>query len=70
MKDKQKVAYDEAKPTEEVEKTLVSEHVFLKGTSKRIWGELYKVIDSSDVVLEVPWGESSPARTRQPGDLI
>ena len=25
----------------------MSERVFLKGTSKRIWGELYKVIDSS-----------------------
>ena len=25
-----------------------------KGQSKRIWGELYKVIDSSDVVIQVP----------------
>lgn len=24
-----------------------------KGTSKRIWGELYKVLDSSDVICEV-----------------
>lgn len=24
-----------------------------KGQSKRIWGELYKVIDSSDVVIQV-----------------
>ena len=27
--------------------------VFEKGQSKRIWGELYKVIDSSDVVIQV-----------------
>lgn len=27
--------------------------VFTKGTSKRIWNELYKVIDSSDVIIEV-----------------
>jgi nuclear GTP-binding protein len=29
------------------------EFIFLKGTSKRIWNELYKVIDSSDVILHV-----------------
>jgi nuclear GTP-binding protein len=28
------------------------EFIFLKGTSKRIWNELYKVIDSSDVILD------------------
>jgi hypothetical protein len=27
--------------------------VFDKGTSRRIWGELYKVLDSSDVVIQV-----------------
>ncbi|GBE62236.1 nucleolar GTP-binding protein [Babesia ovata] len=27
--------------------------VFKKGTSKRIWGELYKVIDCSDVIVQV-----------------
>ncbi|QSL66934.1 hypothetical protein MERGE_001321 [Pneumocystis wakefieldiae] len=27
--------------------------VFLKGTSKRIWNELYKVIDSSDVIIQL-----------------
>eukprot|EP00375_Theileria_parva_P002595 XP_765275.1 hypothetical protein [Theileria parva strain Muguga] len=27
--------------------------IFKKGTSKRIWGELYKVIDCSDVVVQV-----------------
>ncbi len=29
------------------------EAVMLKGTSKRIWGELFKVIDSSDVLIHV-----------------
>ena len=29
------------------------EAVMLKGQSKRIWGELYKVIDSSDVIIHV-----------------
>lgn len=29
------------------------EHIFSKGQSKRIWNELYKVIDSSDVVVHV-----------------
>ena len=32
---------------------LARESIFLKGQSKRIWGELYKVIDSSDVVVHV-----------------
>lgn len=27
--------------------------VFAKGTSRRIWGELYKVLDCSDVIVEV-----------------
>lgn len=27
--------------------------IFDKGQSKRIWGELYKVLDSSDVVIQV-----------------
>ena len=31
----------------------VSDPVFSKGQSKRIWGELYKVVDSSDVILQV-----------------
>lgn len=30
-----------------------SEPVYSKGQSRRIWGELYKVIDSSDVVIHV-----------------
>lgn len=33
--------------------TTARESVFSKGQSKRIWNELYKVIDSSDVVLHV-----------------
>ena len=37
------------------EATLISarEPIFSKGQSKRIWNELYKVIDSSDVVIHV-----------------
>jgi nuclear GTP-binding protein len=31
----------------------VRDPIFEKGQSKRIWGELYKVIDSSDVVIQV-----------------
>lgn len=27
--------------------------IYDKGQSKRIWGELYKVVDSSDVVVQV-----------------
>uniref|UniRef100_A0A6N2K7N8 Nucleolar GTP-binding protein 2 N-terminal domain-containing protein n=1 Tax=Salix viminalis TaxID=40686 RepID=A0A6N2K7N8_SALVM len=33
---------------------LVRHTMFEKGQSKRIWGELYKVIDSSDVVVQLP----------------
>lgn len=33
--------------------TTATEPVFDKGQSKRIWNELYKVIDSSDVVIHV-----------------
>jgi len=34
-------------------RTEASDPVFNKGQSKRIWGELYKVVDSSDVILQV-----------------
>lgn len=34
-------------------KVMKSQEVFKKGTSRRIWAELYKVIDSSDVVLQI-----------------
>lgn len=33
--------------------TVARESIFSKGQSKRIWNELYKVIDSSDVILHV-----------------
>lgn len=39
-------ALDEATPT-------AREPIFSKGQSKRIWNELYKVIDASDVVIHV-----------------
>lgn len=32
---------------------LVRHSMFEKGQSKRIWGELYKVVDSSDVIIQV-----------------
>lgn len=32
---------------------VYQEPIYQKGTSKRIFGELYKVIDSSDVVLHI-----------------
>lgn len=35
------------------DKDEVKHAVFFKGQSKRIWEELYKVIDSSDVLLYV-----------------
>lgn len=35
------------------ESLAVSEEIFKKGTSRRIWQELYKVIDSSDIILEI-----------------
>lgn len=34
-------------------KSAPREAIYGKGTSKRIWGELYKVIDSSDVIIHV-----------------
>lgn len=49
--------YDEAKDTDLVReyepKDLAREEIMSKGQSKRIWNELYKVIDSSDVVIQV-----------------
>ncbi|KAL9980799.1 hypothetical protein ACROYT_G009437 [Oculina patagonica] len=50
--------YDEEKDTNIVreddgEKVEAKESLFTKGQSKRIWNELYKVIDSSDVVIQV-----------------
>lgn len=37
----------------EKDRELVKAAIFFKGSSKRIWEELYKVIDSSDVLLYV-----------------
>lgn len=34
-------------------KDCAKEYIFSAGQSKRIWNELYKVIDSSDVILQV-----------------
>ena len=50
--------YDETKDTNiVVDKEGVSDEamfaLFKAGQSRRIWGELYKVIDSSDVVIQV-----------------
>ncbi|KAL8886845.1 MAG: hypothetical protein Q9215_005494 [Flavoplaca cf. flavocitrina] len=45
-------AAGEAVP-EEATLTTAREPIFSKGQSKRIWNELYKVIDSSDVVIHV-----------------
>ncbi|CAI7564716.1 unnamed protein product [Penicillium pancosmium] len=39
--------------TVEISLTTARESVFSKGQSKRIWNELYKVIDSSDVIIHV-----------------
>ena len=45
---------DQARVTDEPDtKDAVREYIFAAGKSKRIWNELYKVIDSSDVVLQV-----------------
>ncbi|EGG18554.1 Putative GTP-binding protein [Cavenderia fasciculata] len=50
-------AYDPSKDTNiKIEADMREarrEDIFEKGTSKRIWGELYKVIDSSDVLIQV-----------------
>lgn len=46
--DKRQAAAEEAEYS-----TEVSDPIFRKGQSKRIWGELNKVIDSSDVLIHV-----------------
>ncbi|GLI67162.1 hypothetical protein VaNZ11_011375 [Volvox africanus] len=51
--------YDDEKasvgPGSELEgfKDMMLERAYEKGQSKRIWGELYKVLDSSDVIVQV-----------------
>ncbi|KAI9807899.1 MAG: hypothetical protein M1825_005205 [Sarcosagium campestre] len=44
---------DEQTAAEDGTLTIAKEAIFSKGQSKRIWNELYKVIDSSDVVIHV-----------------
>lgn len=57
--DKKSELYEREKDTalvensEVVEKMEVRDPKFAKGQSKRIWNELYKVIDSSDVIIQV-----------------
>ncbi|KAL2016359.1 hypothetical protein VTK56DRAFT_3817 [Thermocarpiscus australiensis] len=48
-------AVDGDRPVEEEDFSVATakEAIFSKGQSKRIWNELYKVIDSSDVILHV-----------------
>lgn len=43
----------EAETQDDSELTIAKEPIFSKGQSKRIWNELYKVIDSSDVILHI-----------------
>lgn len=43
----------DARPAENGQVSMNNEPIFDKGQSKRIWNELYKVIDSSDVLLHV-----------------
>ena len=45
--------------------------IFDKGLSRRIWEELYKVIDSSDVILNVLDGRNpNGTRTKQLEDYL
>merc|ERR1712137_1296689 len=48
---------------EEFRDNKIEQQIFERGQSKRIWGELYKVIDSSDVVIQVLDGRD-PMGTR------
>jgi len=48
-----KSAEEHEEAEQDGELTTAREPIFSKGQSKRIWNELYKVIDSSDVVLHV-----------------
>ncbi|PSR81397.1 NUC091 domain-domain-containing protein [Coniella lustricola] len=46
-------AAGDMRPSDDGVITTAVEPIFSKGQSKRIWNELYKVIDSSDVILHV-----------------
>jgi nuclear GTP-binding protein len=54
-------AHLQTEPTDFVQEAR--EAVFFKGQSRRIWNELYKVIDSSDVIIHV-LDARDPAGTR------
>ena len=43
-------------------RTAARDSVFEKGQSRRIWGELYKVVDSSDVIIQVGEGRGAGRR--------
>ena len=49
----QAAAAETTQDTDDGNLTTAREPIFSKGQSKRIWNELYKVIDSSDVVIHV-----------------
>lgn len=51
-----------------ISKAHRSEEIFNKGTSKRIWGELYKVVDAADVICFV-LDARDPMGTRRLGNL-
>lgn len=55
--DEREESYEESKDrnvkTELDYRSLVLDPIFEKGQSKRIWSELYKVVDSSDVLIQV-----------------
>lgn len=48
MNDQQRAERDDAEAND-----APLDYILAAGTSKRIWGELYKVIDSSDIILHV-----------------
>lgn len=50
--EKKEEGFEEDAPAEHYKEGM-RDRAFEKGTSKRIWGELYKVLDSSDVVIQV-----------------
>lgn len=45
--------FDEKAPADDTFREGARDKVFEKGQSRRIWGELYKVLDSSDVIVQV-----------------
>ncbi|KAG8178966.1 hypothetical protein JTE90_013122 [Oedothorax gibbosus] len=47
------ITKDKSLVNREEERKVAREMIMFKGQSKRLWNELYKVIDSSDVVIQV-----------------